>query len=538
MDRPNAVPALVQPLPRWARESLGAAGAVAIAVAVVGAVAASRRSDLVFRDGDSLVTTLVVRSLAAGQPQDWAMSSVLFLPETALLGLLSLLGLGVNGTLALAGVLNVVALYGAFRVAAGAAGVARAPIAGALAGLGGFALVAMTESSPSRDSLELASLLVTTTYYSATVVATVLAVGIARRALPAPGCSVTLAEAAPPKALTLLLGAVAAASVLTNPLFAVWTTVPLGIVLAVVAVMSRSRAALWLVVSLVAGSVAGFVGRMPLSHAIANTGAGYADVTRWSESAAYYGELLAERWTTPWGALGILLVDGLWVWAVVATGLLARRGDVAAAMVAACGWVMPLLVTVGAIALGTNAARYLQPVEFAPLLGLVVLPGVLRPRALSRSRSRAERQRRSVRGTVAIAAGTAVVLVATASLGAPRIAAAASAPDPDLDCVVNWVDDSGRVGAGQFWTVRLAKTHVADPRALVQVDHRLRGYAWLVNRDDFAVGEVSFLLIDDRSPAFDLPDGATLSDAELTRCGRYTIADFGERVLRLGPERS
>lgn len=514
-------------IPRWARELLGIAAAAAIAVGVVAAVAASARSELLFRDGDSLVTTLIVHSLAAGQPQDWALSTVLFLPETAVLWLLSLAGLGVNGTLALAGAVNIVALYGALRVASGRG---PRPVAGALLALGGFGVLAASESSPSRDALELASLLTTTTYYSATVIGVVLAVGLARRGLDSVRVS---RETAPgdgsgpraPWGAVTAVGVVAAASVLTNPLFAAWATVPLALVLAVAAV--RERVALWLAGGLVAGTLAGYLGRIPLSHLIANTGAGYADPAQWRASLEYYGALLADRWAQPWGAASVVTVALLCAWCVCATVLLARRRELGAAVVAACGWVLPLLVTLGAVALGTHAARYLQPAVFAPLLGLVVLPALL-PRAHGA---------RAPRLAVAIGA-TAAAVVAAAGLGIPRIVAAADAPDADLACVVDWAEHSGRTGAGQFWTVRLPKTHLADPRGLVQVDHQLRGYAWLVNRDDFAVGEVSFLVLDAQSPAFDLPGGVAMADAGLVPCGRYTIADFGDRTLPLGPQRS
>ncbi|MFC8681793.1 hypothetical protein ACFT30_09745 [Microbacterium ureisolvens] len=507
-------------LPRWARELLGALTAVAVGIATVAAVASSPRSELLFRDADSLVTTLIVRSLGLGQPQDWALSSVLFLPETAVLAVLSLLGLGVGGTLALAGVVNVFALYGALRVAAGAPGQVRAPIAGALLALGGFAVLAATEHSPSRDALELASLLTTTTYYSATVLGVVLAVGFARR-----GLDRTRPGAPWPAAVGLAL--VAAASVLTNPLFAVWATVPIGLVLAVIAV--RRRAALWLLAGLVAGSLLGFAGRMPLSHLIANTGAGYFDPSQAPASVEYYGALLAERWNAPWGAASVIAVVVLWGWSVTASVLLARRRELGATLVAACGWVMPLLVVVGALVAGTHAARYLQPAVFAPLLGLVVLPMLL-----PRSRPVARR----VAGPLLAVGATAVALALALAIGMPRLAVAAHTPDADRECVVDWVEQSGRTGAGQFWTVRLPKTHLDDPRGLVQVDHRLRGYAWLVNRDDFAVGEVSFLVLDGQSVAFDLPGDASVEDAELIACGRYTIADFGSQTLPIGPLRS
>ncbi|WP_307785418.1 hypothetical protein [Microbacterium hibisci] len=506
--------------PRWVRELLGALAAVAVGIATVAIVASSERSELLFRDGDSLVTTLIVRSIAVGQPQDWALSTVLFLPETAVLAVLSMVGLGVSGTLALAGVVNVVALYGALRVAAGASARARAPIAGALLALGAFALLAVTEHSPSRDALELASLLATTTYYSATVVGVVLAVGLARRGLdrtrPGPAWGAVVG-----------LGLVAAASVLTNPLFAVWATVPLGLVLAVVAL--RRRAALWLLAGLVAGSLLGFAGRMPLAHLIANTGAGYFDPSRWWASLGYYGALLAERWSAPWGAASVIAVAVLWGWSFAATVMLARRREVGATVVAACGWAMPLLVVVGAVVAGTHAARYLQPAVFAPLLGLVVLPMLLPQRAGV--------PRPVVRPAIAVGA-TAAALALAIGIGMPRLAVAADAPDADLECVVEWAEQSGRTGAGQFWTVRLPKTHLTDPRGLVQVDHRLRGYAWLVNRDDFGVGEVSFLVLDAQSAAFDLPGGATIDDAELIPCGRYTIADFAPDSLPIGPLRS
>jgi hypothetical protein len=291
----------------------------------------------------------------------------------------------------------------------------------------------------------------------------------------------------------------------------------------------------WLAGALVVGSVVGFVGRMPLSHVIANTGAGYADVTRWAESLVYYADLVGQRWSTPEGAAAGALLLLLWMWCGVATVLFTRRGATGVAVVAACGWLLPLVVAIGAIALGTHAARYVQPVEFAPLLGLVVLPEMVvaarrRPRFVDAARGRA--------GSVAAVAGAVAVAVAAVGVGIPRIAAAAGAPDRDLDCVVTWVEGAERTGAGQFWTVRLPKTHLDDPRELVQVDHQLRGYAWLVDRDDFAVDGVSFLVLDAQSPAFDLPDGVSVEDAEMTSCGRYTIADFGERHLPLGPQRS
>ena len=82
--------------------------------------AAPARAELMFRDGDSLIVAMVSRSLLAGGPLDWAMSSVLFLPETAVFTALdAILPLDVNGLLAVSAVVNLLALYGAIRLVAG-----------------------------------------------------------------------------------------------------------------------------------------------------------------------------------------------------------------------------------------------------------------------------------------------------------------------------------------------------------------------------------------------------------------------------------
>lgn len=134
---------------------------------------------------------------------------------------------------------------------------------------------------------------------------------------------------------------------------------------------------------------------------------------------------------------------------VVAAALLAlavmrmrRASAPGARLVAAVAWVAPALVLLGAVALGTQAARYLQPLAFAPVLALVADPRAVLPSS------------RLVRGAVA---ALGALLLLAAGLSVPRLAAAAQAPDADLTCVTDWVDASGRTGAGQFWTVRLPK---------------------------------------------------------------------------------
>jgi hypothetical protein len=493
----------------WVRELGGWLAALAVALIVTGQVAASARSELLFRDGDSLVVALFAQSSLAGDPSSWAMSSVLFLPEAALFaGLDAVLPFDVNGVLAVNAVVNLLSLYGALRLAAGRRHPGRAPVAWALVGLAAVGALAMTETSSSRDALELGSLLLTTTYYSATVIAVVLTIGVIRR---------FVARERRGGGLLISLASVAALSTLSNPLFAVWATVPLAVVLGALALRSTARSRMLIaLVTLAGGTVLGAVGRIPFAAWIANTGAGYAQPHLWAESITYYAGLLSERSSTPLGLVGTLLTAALLVIAIVRS---VRSREPSERLVALAAWVIPLLVLLGAIALGTHAARYLQPLAFAPVLALVATPRVL---ALPRPR-------------LLIAIG-AVLLLAGSALSVPRLASSAHTPDADLTCVTDWVDVSGRTGAGQFWTVRLPKLHVDDPSQLVQVDHQLAGYAWLVNRTDFDVGAVSFLVEDAQTVAWQLP--LDVMPDEVVDCGRYRILDFGSASLPLGPPHS
>jgi len=509
---------------RVVRESAAVVVALAIAVLVVAHVATTARAALMFTDGDSMLPLLVMRSLDAGQPQDWAMSSVLFLPELLVFRLLWLLGLalgiGADGVVVLYGVVSLMGLYGALRVVSGSPRRARAPIAGALIAFTGFALLALCDSTASRDSFELSSLMVTATYYCATMIAVVLSVGLLRRAL-----TPARRGRRPVGALTGIV-LVAGVATLSNPLFLLWATAPLTVVLVVWAAHRRDARSLWGALALAAGSAAGYAGRIPLAAFIANDGWGYVDLSRTPASLQYYAELVAQRWQLPGGVAAVLLGAAMFAVAVAASARLRGAGERGARLVAISGWALPLFVVAAAIVLGTHAARYLQPAAFAPMAALVTLPEAFRmPRLLVPAR------------IAAAAAAVAIVVVAAAS-GIPALVAAAGRTDRDLACVVSWVDRSGRVGGGQYWTVRLPKAQLSDPRLLVQVDDALRPYDWLVNRTDAAPGAVSFLVTDAQPPPFASAVQAALRTATIVACGRYTIADLGGHALALGPPRS
>ena len=496
------------------REASGWSAAILIAIITTAQIASTVRSDLLFRDGDSLVVALFARSIADGAPFDWVMSSVLFVPEIIVFGALWMLGgllsLDVNTLLTLNAIVNLTALYGAIRFAAGRRTAGSAPVAWALIAMAVFCVVAVTETSGSRDALELASLLTTTTYYSATVIALVLTAGLVRRAFD---------RDAPAGRFPICLGVVAAVSVLSNPLYAAWAAAPLAVILAIAAVYPVARArALPLLWALLGGTIAGWIARIPLSAWIANDGSEYAQPGLWPESARYYGDLLGERLATPLGWAGTLIVVALMIASFVIS---LRSASIGARLLATAAWAVPLLVLVAMVVLGTHAARYLEPVVVVPVLGLVASPRVVRmPR----------------RAAVWTSAAVSAALVVCAGLSVPRAAVASQHPNDDLVCVNDWVSASGRTGAGQFWTVRLPKLHIDDASQLVQVDHQLNAYAWLVNQSDFSVGEVTFLIEDAQSSPWEL--GTNVLPVDVIDCGQYTIYDFGTQTLPLGPPRN
>ncbi|HCJ47930.1 MAG TPA: hypothetical protein DHW40_01120 [Microbacterium sp.] len=422
---------------RGAAEAAGWGAALALALIAV-AVVATTSSWLLYRDGDSVVVALMADSLRRGDGQDWALSPVLFLPETAVYGALSLLGLGTTGTLTLNAVLNLLAVYGGIRLVAGRFRPGTRPVRGSVLAFAAFVALILLEGPEGMPGFHLALLTATTTYYSATVVGTLVVAGLLRRLLD----GAALLRMIPPIVLVDQAGAA-------------------------------------------------------LAHLAEVSG---ATVPRWN-GVLWFAAVLA--------LFVACVVIGLWAWI---------RRDVAVIAVAALAVSAPIAATVLVVVAGTDADRYLQPWVFLPVVALAVAsPAAPVPRA--------------------VGATLAGALVVGGVVAVPVAIAAASREDAGLACVTRWVEQSGRTGAGQFWTVRAPKLALADPSQLVQVDHTLRPYEWLVNRAE-GRGPVTFLVEDAASAPFELPAGIATSDATPVACGRYTILDFGSRVLPLGEPRN
>jgi len=588
------VPTSSSPRARRGAELAAGLAALAIAAGVMTWLSSTDRAQLLFRDGDSVLPVLVLRSLAAGQPQDWALSPVLFAPELALVALFTLLGATPVVALWAAGTAQFALLYGALRYVAGRARLA--PWA-ALAGTALYALLAAAGTSDERRSLELAGLLGTTTYYSGALLATIVVVGAAARFL----------RDGDPRALALA-AITTACGVLCNPLLGAWAVAPIAAAALLLLLRGRdarghgqdermlgrderspgpdermrsrdgrsrgpdertngpdermravdehgsARLRPWHATALLLGtlggaSVLGLALRLPLRGLFALDAPSYARPGRWLEALQ---ALLALLEPTPaaFAAAALLLAAGAACWVAARAGL--RRRDPGLALLGLVGLLGPPLVLLGSIALGTESPRYLQPIAFLPLLGVAALASVLQrapakaapasllerspaaaalPGGLERATAAApdvpqpQRRRSRIRSSLApaVSLAAAAALLAVALATPPVLARAAA--DPDVDCVTDWVERADAVGAGQFWTVRYPKSRLDDPARLVQVTHELQPYAWLVNRADFDVAAVEFLLLDAQSPAFELPAGTGTTPIG---CGRYTILQLAE----------
>lgn len=512
---------------RWRAVALEAAGvgaALAVALAVLAHLASSPRTFLLFTDGDSVQLALVHSSLRMGQPQDWAFSAVLFLPELAVyLPLAALLG-DPRAALAVAGVVNWVACYAAYRFTAGSIRMSRPlRVLGAVLAITLLGGLALCESSADRNALEPASLLMTTTYYSSTVVATIVSVGLAARMLTG---RVRGRGRWSSRAVAIALGAVTAVAVLGNPIVLAWSAVPLVAVGALtLAARVPARRVVLLAAVLATGAALGFLARIPFAPWIAESGAEKVRPDRAVASAGYYEELLHTRLVTAAGAVELVLVVLLLCAGGVLLQRALRRRGTAEAVVAGASVLTPMLVIAGALLLGTDATRYLQPVVF--LAPLAVLPA-LAVRVHLPARLPAFPQWASLAGVVAL--GVAIAGIGTGA--AVAAARSVARPDPSVACVVSWVDRSGQYGAGQFWTVRAPKAFVADPRRLIQTDAALNGYAWLVDRADFDRRRVTFLVSSADSPAYALPADPS-APGEVVACGRYTVTEYPDG-LRVG----
>jgi len=501
------------------QEALGALVALALAVIALRHVVATSRVALLWYDGDSVLLPLVERSMQLGQPFEWAMSPALFFfPELPVYLLCSVVTATPQQALALNGVLVLLAVYALVRAAANElmpAARRSARIAVSAVALGFVTLLVLTESSATATSLELASLLLTTTYYYGAVLAMLGTAVLVLRAVRIGRASVTL---------LVVLGLVAACTTASNPLYVPWSAAPVVVTLVLLALARRLpwRPVGLLAATLTLGSVVGYLLRIPLRPFVSLDPSTYVQPSRAGETLGFFAALTDDRAGSAAGDAGLLLllvgvllsVGGtVWAWRV--------RTSRTVLVAAALPLVTVVAVSVGVVVAGSETPRYLEPIVTAPLLALVAVAELARTAV---RRTQVHRPRRGIRAVLALAAaGVLLAGIATAPSTARAVAQARYDPAACLD---RWADGRDVVGVGQFWTVRPLATYASTNVQLLQVRDTFQTYPWLVDLGAYRDAAPTFVVIGSGDVWTTAVEDSLGPPATITHCTGFDVYDY------------
>ncbi|MCT9621176.1 hypothetical protein [Curtobacterium sp. C2H10] len=501
------------------QEALGALVALALAVIALRHVVATSRVALLWYDGDSVLLPLVERSMQLGQPFEWAMSPALFFfPELPVYLLCSLVTATPQQALALNGVLVLLAVYALVRAAANElmpAARRSARIAVSAVALGFVTLLVLTESSATATSLELASLLLTTTYYYGAVLAMLGTAVLVLRAVRLGRASVTV---------LVVLGLVAACTTASNPLYVPWSAAPVVVTLVLLALARRLpwRPVGLLAATLTLGSVVGYLLRIPLRPFVSLDPSTYVQPSRAGETLGFFAALTDDRAGSAAGDAGLLLllvgvllsVGGtVWAWRV--------RTSRTVLVAPALALVTVVAVSVGVVVAGSETPRYLEPIVTAPLLALVAVAELARTAV---RRTQVHRPRRGIRAVLALAAA-GVLLAGTATAPSTARAVAQARYDPAA-CLDRWADGRDVVGVGQFWTIRPLATYASTNVQLLQVRDTFATYPWLVDLGAYRDAAPTFVVIGSGDVWTTAVEDSLGPPATITHCTGFDVYDY------------
>jgi hypothetical protein len=517
-----------------AQEALGAVLALVLAALALRHVLATARVALLWYDADSVLLPLVARSIALGQPFEWAMSPALFFfPELPVYLATAAVTTTPQQALALNGVLVLLAVYALVRAAANelmpAAG-RPARVAVSVIAVVLLTMLVLTESSATATSLELASLLLTTTYYYGAVLAMLgTAVLVLRTA--------RTGRASVPVLVTL--GLVAALSTASNPLYVPWSAGPVVLTLALLVVARRVplRPAVGVAATLTVGAVLGYLLRIPLRPFVSLDPSTYVRPEQAGATAAFFASLTDDRAASAAGdaglllmLIGVLLSAGGTVWAWRA------RASRTVLVATALPLVTIVVVSVGVVAAGSQTPRYLEPVVVMPLLAVVAVSELVRTAV---RRTRLHRPVRGLRSGLAVAAAAVLVIGIAVTPGTLRTVA--EARYTPVTCLDRWVDaqrSEGRdpVGVGQFWTVRPLAAYAEQDVRLLQVRDSFDTYPWLVDLGAYRDARPDYVVIGSGDVWTTPVEDSLGRPATITHCSGYDVYDYagtrGAAVLR------
>lgn len=511
---------------RWVasgQEALGAAVALALAVIALGHVLVTERVALLWYDGDSVLLPLVERSIRLGQPFEWAMSPALFFfPELPVYLLCSLVTATPQQALALNGVLVLLAVYALVRAAANElmpAARRSARIAVSAVALGFVTAIVLTEYTATATSLELGSLLLTTTYYYGAVLAMLGTAVLVFRAVRTGRASVVV---------LVVTGLVAACTTASNPLYVPWSAAPVVVTLVLLSLARRVpwRPTGWMSAVLVAGSVVGYLLRIPLAPFVSLDPSTYVHPEQAGRTLAFFAALTDDRAGSARGDAELLL---LFAGVVLAVGGTVWAWRVRTARTVLVATVLPLVtvvaVSVGVVVAGSETPRYLEPIVTAPLLALVAVAELVRSAV---RRTRVHRPRRGVQLAAAIAA--VVVLLGGAAVAPTTVSTVATARYAPADCLDRWADGRQVTGVGQFWTVRPLAAYASDDVELLQVRDTFETYPWLVDLGAYRDARPTFVVIGANDVWTTAVEDSLGAPATITHCTGFDVYDYAGTV--------
>ncbi|MCL9664379.1 hypothetical protein L2091_03955 [Curtobacterium albidum] len=511
---------------RWAavgREALGAAVALALSVIALGHVLVTERVALLWYDGDSVLLPLVERSIRLGQPFEWAMSPALFFfPELPVYLLCSLVTATPQQALALNGVLVLLAVYALVRAAANElmpAARRSARITMSALALGFVTAIVLTEYTATATSLELGSLLLTTTYYYGALLAMLGTAVLALRAVRTGRASATV---------LVVTGLVAACTTASNPLYVPWSAAPVVATLVLLSLARRVpwRPTAWMSGALVAGSVVGYLLRIPLAPFVSLDPSTYVHPEQAGRTLAFFAALTDDRAGSARGDAELLL---LFAGVVLAVGGTVWAWRVRTARTVLVATVLPLVtvvaVSVGVVVAGSQTPRYLEPIVTAPLLALVAVAELVRSAV---RRTRVHRPRRGVQLAVAVAA--AIVLVGGVAVAPSTVGTVASARYAPAACLDRWADGRKVTGVGQFWTVRPLAAYASHDVELLQVRDTFETYPWLVDLGAYRDAEPTFVVIGANDVWTTAVEDSLGAPATITHCTGFDVYDYAGTV--------
>lgn len=482
---------------RW-WEVAGVVGAALLGAIAVALLLGSQRADVLLFGADSTVMPLVERSIARGEPFTWRMTSTVFAVEIPIFAFLGLFVKSSTALVLVSGVVNYMFLYAMLRWIAAIIAQAWHRAGGVALSLAAVAIPALAvalEVSRTVRTVEFASMLLATSYYYPVLIGMFLAVALIARI-------VQVGEVAVASFRWRAAGLALATAILvvSNPLFAGWAVAPLSLALIALALWRglSARLVAATIGAMGVGVVLALFGRELLGDVVGKDATKYIGGVSGALSYYLHDTLIASAstWRGVVEMVLIVILVGLSVY--VAVRAFRARPPLELLFAAIAPPLIVVVVIGGAIATGAGAARYLQPVLFAPLISLLVLAELWRRKRADAADSDAIVRSPAPRRAVAVLA--VLLLVGGGAATVRLIDYGANTRYTATDCLMSWLDGRDLTGAGDFWIARPMAAFGPEELRLVQMDGRAEPVDWMTNKYDFEQDrEISYVVVEQHS---------------------------------------